>query len=261
MSTQRTQEIAQMAAPSRHKADQDKARVGIALGIGAIVFGLAACQKAEPPLTTADRLKAVQTKQESQPDFFVQRKSVDYMADLKNLRETNQKNEKAEAAAPTPAAARAEAARAAAASAPAATPVAATPAPVVTAPAPVVTTPVSTPSPQPRPEPVVPAAAPVAAAPTPAPAARPAASADTSVTVVNREQPAFPREAIRSGVESGTVRARVSINAAGDVSNVAILDSRPARVFDREVSNALRRWKFNPGADGRTFETEINFQR
>ena len=97
-------------------------------------------------------------------------------------------------------------------------------------------------------------AAPVAAAPV-------TRTADATVTVISREQPNFPREAIRQGVEGGTVRARITINALGDVTSVTIVSARPARVFDREVQLALQRWKFNAGADGRTFDTEINFQR
>ena len=81
------------------------------------------------------------------------------------------------------------------------------------------------------------------------------------MTVVSREQPSFPREAVRQNVESGTVRARMNINALGDVTGVIIISARPVRIFDREVQLALQRWKFNPGADGRTFDTEINFQR
>jgi TonB family protein len=213
------------------------------------VVALAACGKSERQLTTEERLKAVQTKQETQPDFFVQRKSVDYMADLKAIRENTPKAEpaqRAETAATAPAAAKAEpqlrAAPTITTPVPAAAPVITQPAPQV-APAPVATVP-------------TPAPAPVAAAPQPR-----APSGDTTVTVVNREQPNFPREAVRQGVESGTVRARLSINAAGDVTSVTITSARPARVFDREVQAALQRWKFNPGADGRAFETEINFQR
>jgi outer membrane biosynthesis protein TonB len=41
---------------------------------------------------------------------------------------------------------------------------------------------------------------------------------------------------------------------------VAILKAEPARVFDRSVQQALGRWKFNPGADGRTFDTEVGFK-
>ena len=53
----------------------------------------------------------------------------------------------------------------------------------------------------------------------------------------------------------------MNINALGDVTGVIIISARPVRIFDREVQLALQRWKFNPGADGRTFDTEINFQR
>jgi TonB family protein len=213
------------------------------------VVALAACGKSERQLTTEERLKAVQTKQETQPDFFVQRKSVDYMADLKAIRETAPKAEPAQRVEAAPSApttiAKAEPQLRAA-------PTITTPAPAAAAPA------ITQPAPQIAPAPVAPtpAPAPVAAAPQPRPP-----SGDTTVTVVNREQPNFPREAVRQGVESGTVRARMSINAAGDVTNVTITSARPARVFDREVQNALQRWKFNPGADGRAFETEINFQR
>ena len=77
---------------------------------------------------------------------------------------------------------------------------------------------------------------------------------------MSREQPDFPRDAARNGIESGTVRARVMINATGAVSSVVILEAKPPRVFDRAVSQALQRWKFNPGADGRSYDTEINFK-
>lgn len=78
--------------------------------------------------------------------------------------------------------------------------------------------------------------------------------------MVSREQPTFPRDALRAGIETGTVRARMTINAAGEVTNVAILQAQPARVFDRSVQQALGRWKFNTGTDGRTFDTEVGFK-
>ena len=95
-----------------------------------------------------------------------------------------------------------------------------------------------------------------------APTARPIAPKENpaAITVVSREQPDFPRDAARNGVESGSVRARVMINAAGAVSSVVILEAKPPRVFDRAVTQALQRWKFNPGADGRSYDTEINFK-
>ncbi len=230
-----------------HKLPSRRIAVCCAVAIGAALLN--ACQKSDQSsLTTEERLKAVQQKQETSPNFYVERKSVDYMADLKNLRDAT-KTEKADAKA-DPVATRAEAAKAAQAVAEAQKQAAAVPVPTTPQPAPA--RPVEQ---APAPVQPAPAPAPVVAAPAPRPAA------DTATTLLNRENPEFPREAIRQGVENGVVRARLSINAAGEVTSVTIVTARPARVFDRGVQTALQRWKFNPGADGRSFETEINFQR
>ena len=210
-----------------------------------MALALTACGKSDRIPTTAERLSSVQQKQETQPDFYVPRKTVDYMADLKSLKDAPAKTE------PVPVS-KAEPAKAVESRpAPQETKVAAAPAP---APAPV-SQPVTPPPTAAAPPPNVVASA--------APTARPAAPRQDAVpivSVVSREQPAFPREALRSGVENGTVRARMTINAAGEVTNVAILQAQPARVFDRSVQQALGRWKFNPGTDGRTFDTEIGFK-
>ena len=42
---------------------------------------------------------------------------------------------------------------------------------------------------------------------------------------------------------------------------VQIVESRPARVFDRSVRETLAKWKFNPGTDGRSYDTEVEFKR
>ena len=187
----------------------------------------AGCQKTETIPTTSDRLKAVQQKQETQPDFYVPRKSVDYMADLKAIKEVAAKPEPAKPAPAVPTKA----------------------APVV-APAPAsqsATTPVRVAEP-----PVQVASA--------APTARVPAEDPNRVSVLSREQPEFPKEAMRKGVESATVLARMTINAAGTVTAVTILQAQPARLFDSSVKSSLSRWKFNPGADGRSYETEVSFK-
>ena len=81
------------------------------------------------------------------------------------------------------------------------------------------------------------------------------------MTPITRAAPDFPRDAIRAGVEAGTVRARLTIDASGNVTNVQIVEARPNRVFDRAVRDSLGKWKFNNGADGRTYDTEIDFKR
>jgi protein TonB len=78
---------------------------------------------------------------------------------------------------------------------------------------------------------------------------------------VSREAPEFPREAIAQGVESGTVKARLAIDAQGNVTGVDIIDASPRRVFDRAVRNALARWQFQPGSAGRSTTVDIAFRR
>lgn len=104
--------------------------------------------------------------------------------------------------------------------------------------------------------------------PAPAPVAagerrEPARVAPAATSVIKRagREPEFPKEAAREGLTRGSVRARVLIDAAGNVSNVEILESRPSRVFDRSVRRALMDWKFNPGAAQRVYEAEIDFKR
>lgn len=82
-----------------------------------------------------------------------------------------------------------------------------------------------------------------------------------SATPVSRSTPAFPQAAAAQGIRSGTVRARLDIDAAGYVTHVDVIHSDPPRVFDQEAIRALQRWRFNTGADGRTYETDLQFRR
>ena len=203
---------------------------------------LTACQKTEPLPTTADRLKYVEEKQQTQPDYHVPRKVVDYMSDLKSLKDNTPKPATPAVQVPAPVAAKSPEVKATVAEIKPAAPAVSTPAPILAAP--LVTAPTAN---------VVASVAPTARPVPPKEVA-------SAVTVISREQPDFPRDAIRAGIESGSVRARVIINAAGSASSVVIIEARPTRVFDRSVTQALLRWKFNPGTDGRTYETEINFK-
>lgn len=139
-------------------------------------------------------------------------------------------------------------------------------------PAPVVATPTPTPPPVAAPAPKVEPPVQVALA-TPAPTRAPEPARElpkaepprtvaptTSTRVVSREEPSFPREAIQSGVREGRVTARMAIDASGNVTRVDIVSAEPRSIFNRSVQRALQRWKFEPGADGRTAETEIVFR-
>ena len=127
------------------------------------------------------------------------------------------------------AAQRAAAAAAAEAAAPTPAPAPATPAPVTPPPAA-----------QPTPAPVVAAPTPPPAAPAPAPVVR-----SSTPVGVRTPQPAYPREAARSGV-TGEVTVEISIGTNGSVTDVRVIRAQPRGEFDRTVLNTVRGWQFEP---------------
>jgi protein TonB len=80
-------------------------------------------------------------------------------------------------------------------------------------------------------------------------------------TVVSRASTYFPQEAATQGIRYGKVRARLDIDAAGEVTNVTVLSADPPGYFEREATRSLQRWKFNAGAGGRSYETDLEFKR
>ena len=97
-------------------------------------------------------------------------------------------------------------------------------------------------------------------APTPAPSQPAPAIVSTEAIVVSRSAPPFPVEGVRQGLQTGFVKARMTIDARGNVSNVEILESRPITAFGRETRLTLKDWKFNPGTPNRTYDIELSFK-
>ena len=87
----------------------------------------------------------------------------------------------------------------------------------------------------------------------------PAFAADAQV--VSKVDPEFPREAVQAGADKGQVKARMTVDGAGEVVRVEILEAQPRRLFDRAVIKTLSQWRFNAGAAGRTVEIDVNFTR
>lgn len=99
---------------------------------------------------------------------------------------------------------------------------------------------------------------------TAAPAAPAVTSPDVSseaLAPIARVAPDFPAEAIRRRIDSGRVRARVTVDATGHVTAVAIVSASPRGVFDDSVTAALSRWRFAPGAAGRKALVDVDFHR
>jgi periplasmic protein TonB len=77
--------------------------------------------------------------------------------------------------------------------------------------------------------------------------------------VVKKVPPEFPAEAANKGVNKGSVKAKLTIEADGKVSAVEILEAEPKRLFDNAVKEALREWRFEPG-EKTTHEVKLMFQ-
>ncbi len=75
-------------------------------------------------------------------------------------------------------------------------------------------------------------------------AARPTAAAQP-LRAVSTPAPRYPPDALRSGT-SGEVLVELTVGTDGSVTAARVVRATPARVFDREALNAVRRWKFEP---------------
>ena len=77
------------------------------------------------------------------------------------------------------------------------------------------------------------------------PAAPAAAPAQRSLRPISMPSPRYPPEALRAGT-AGEVLVEFTVGTNGEVTDVRVLRSNPARLFDREATNAVRRWRFEP---------------
>ena len=76
-------------------------------------------------------------------------------------------------------------------------------------------------------------------------AARQAAA--PSLRPISTPAPRYPTEALRSNT-SGEVLVELTVGTDGSVTNARVLRAIPARTFDREALNAVKRWRFEPVA-------------
>ncbi len=58
--------------------------------IAATMVGIVGCDSGSRPQTTAERLKNVEIRQQTEPDSHLPRKSVDYMSGLKNIKDSKE---------------------------------------------------------------------------------------------------------------------------------------------------------------------------
>jgi protein TonB len=77
--------------------------------------------------------------------------------------------------------------------------------------------------------------------------------------VLKKVPPEFPSAAAKKGITSGTVKAQLTIAADGKVTDVAILEASPPKIFDRAVIDALMEWRFEGSGEKRTHEMTLVF--
>ena len=70
-------------------------------------------------------------------------------------------------------------------------------------------------------------------------------SGDAGVMPLVRIEPQYPRKAAMNGTE-GWVKLKFDITPVGTVTNVAVIESKPRRIFDRAARRALLKWKYKP---------------
>ena len=76
-------------------------------------------------------------------------------------------------------------------------------------------------------------------------AATPAAPAQRSLRPIAMPAPRYPPDALRAGT-AGEVLIEFTVGTNGSVTDARVLRANPARTFDREALNAVRRWRFEP---------------
>jgi periplasmic protein TonB len=87
----------------------------------------------------------------------------------------------------------------------------------------------------------------------------PALAQSTNPKVVKKVPMEFPEVAARKGIDRGVLKARVTIDGAGVPTDVAIVDTQPAkaRVLNDSVIAALNGWRFESLGKPTTFEMQV----
>jgi protein TonB len=72
-----------------------------------------------------------------------------------------------------------------------------------------------------------------------------AAPSDTDIVPLVRVPPQYPVRASERGIE-GWVIVEFTIAPNGTVKDAVVVDSEPARIFDRAALRAVQKWKYKP---------------
>lgn len=92
----------------------------------------------------------------------------------------------------------------------------------------------------------------------PAAAATPLAATE-GPKLLDRPNPGYPERARALGIE-GMVKIMYDVDDSGQVVNVRIISATPRNMFEREIRQITRRWRYAPGRPGKDLNLTIQFE-
>lgn len=104
----------------------------------------------------------------------------------------------------------------------------------------------------------IPQNTPIRSAPA-SPTAPAVAKVSSGPKAVSRPDPAYPERARALGIE-GTVKIRFDVNDDGLLENVQVISASPRNVFERDVRQITRRWRYESGKPGKNIVVTIQFK-
>ena len=69
----------------------------------------------------------------------------------------------------------------------------------------------------------------------------------------------FPAEAVRKGVDRGVLKARLTIDGSGAVTDASIIETTPskAKMLNEPVLEVLNKWRFEGNGKPTTFDMQV----
>ncbi|MBI3366989.1 MAG: TonB family protein [Burkholderiales bacterium] len=89
------------------------------------------------------------------------------------------------------------------------------------------------------------------------------APAHADPKVIKKVPPEFPGEAARKNITDGVLKAKLTIDGTGSVTDVQIVEAAPAKakVFNESAVAALSKWKFEASGKAESVEIKLVFSQ